>query len=96
MARVTLHRKKQDLSKFLEVFERQYRHYEKITLVMDNLNTHKSGSFYGTFKPQKSRTLLDGFEFIYTPKHCNWLNMAEIELKVLLNQCLNHRIDCII
>lgn len=29
------------------------------------------------------------------PKHGSWLNMAEIELGVLANQCLNRRIpDC--
>jgi hypothetical protein len=31
----------------------------------------------------------DWFEFIYTPKHGSWLNMAEIELHVLNRQCLN-------
>jgi len=36
---------------------------------------------------------VDRFEFIYTPKHGSWLNMAEIELNVLNGQCLNRRID---
>ena len=31
-------------------------------------------------------------EFVYTSKHGSWLNMAEIELNVLIAQCLNHRI----
>ena len=31
----------------------------------------------------------------YTPKHGSWLNMAEIELNVLIGQCLNRRIDSI-
>lgn len=39
------------------------------------------------------RALLDQFEFIYTPKHGSWLNMAKIVLRVLSNQCLNRRID---
>ena len=30
---------------------------------------------------------------LYTPKHGSWLNMAEIELNVLTNKCLNRRID---
>jgi hypothetical protein len=30
---------------------------------------------------------------VYTPKHGNWLNIAEIELNVLMGQCLNRRID---
>jgi hypothetical protein len=37
--------------------------------------------------------LRDRFEFIYTPKHDSWLNMAEIELNVLIRQCLDRRID---
>lgn len=36
---------------------------------------------------------MDRFEFVYTPKHGGWLNMAEIELNVLTGQCLNRRID---
>ena len=35
----------------------------------------------------------DRFEFIHTPKHGSWLNMAEIELNVLSGQCLNRRMD---
>ena len=31
-------------------------------------------------------------EFHYTPVHGSWLNMAEIELSVFSNQCLNRRI----
>jgi len=30
---------------------------------------------------------------VYTPKHGSWLNMAEIELNVLMSQCLNRKID---
>lgn len=31
-------------------------------------------------------------EFHYTPKHGSWLNQAEIELSVLMRQCLDQRI----
>jgi len=37
--------------------------------------------------------LWERFEFVYTPKHGSWLNMAEIELNVLTSQCLDRRID---
>ena len=60
---------------------------------MDNLNTHKPGSLYEVFRPGKAKRLWDRFEFVYTPKHGSWLNMAEIELNVLNGQCLNRRID---
>ena len=36
--------------------------------------------------------LLNRLEFHYTPKHASWLNIAEIELRVLSGQCLNRRI----
>jgi hypothetical protein len=60
---------------------------------MDNLNTHEPGSLYESFPPAKAKALWDRFEFVYTPKHGSWLNMAEIELNVLTGQCLNRRID---
>ena len=93
IVRVTSSRKKQDWARFLEEIARKYRYAEKIMLVMDNLNTHKPGSLYEAFKPKKAKALLDRFEFIHTPKHGSWLNMAEIELRVLSTQCLNRRID---
>ncbi len=64
----------------------------RITLVMDNLNTHNGASLYKTFAPEKARQLLDKLEFVYTPKHGSWLNMAECEFSVLSRQCLNRRI----
>jgi hypothetical protein len=33
--------------------------------------------------------LVERFDFHFTPKHGNWLNMAEIELSVLVRECLN-------
>ncbi|MHB1544314.1 MAG: transposase, partial [Gammaproteobacteria bacterium] len=36
--------------------------------------------------------LWDRFEFVYTPKHGSWLNVAEIELNVMISQCLDRRI----
>lgn len=65
---------------------------ETITIVQDNLNTHKPASLYEAFAPQEARRLLDKIEFVYTPRHGSWLNMAEIELSVLSKQCLNQRI----
>jgi hypothetical protein len=38
------------------------RRAEKITLVMDNLNTHNAGSFYEKFPPDKAKALMDKFE----------------------------------
>jgi hypothetical protein len=90
---VTESKTKKDWACFLEEIATQYESAEKITLVMDNLNTHTPGSFYEIFLPDKAKALWDKFEFVYTPKHGSWLNMAEIELNVLTGQCLNRRID---
>jgi len=93
MVRVRERRTKQDWAYFIEELAGQYESAEKITLVMDNLNTHVPGSLYETFAPDKARALWNRFEFVYTPKHGSWLNMAEIELNVLTRQCLSRRLD---
>jgi hypothetical protein len=65
---------------------------KRITLVMDNLNTHTGASLYKAFPPNEARRLMDKLEFHYTPKHGSWLNMAEIELSILSRQCLDRRL----
>ena len=91
--RITERKTKRDWASFLEEIAGQYRRAQKITLVMDNLNTHGPGALYETFAPAAAKALWDRFEFVYTPKHGSWLNMAEIELNVLIRQCLDRRID---
>ena len=78
---------------FIEELAARCEYAERITLVMDNLNTHNAGSLYEKFPPNKAKALWDRFEFVYTPKHGCWLNMAEIELNVLISQSPNRRID---
>jgi len=75
-----------------ELLDVHYPNAEKVVLVMDNLNTHKGASLYEKFPPAEARRLLNCLEFHYTPKHASWLNIAEIELRVLSGQCLNRRI----
>ena len=69
-----------------------YPDAKRITLVMDNLNTHTGASLYKAFAPEMARALLDKLEFVYTPKHGSWLNMAECEFSVLSRQCLARRL----
>lgn len=90
---ITERKTKRDWAVFLEQIAAHYCNADKITLVMDNLNTHEPGALYEAFPPEKAKALWDRFEFVYTPKHGSWLNMAEIELNVLTGQCLNRRID---
>jgi len=75
-----------------ELLDVHYPDANKVVLVMDNLNTHSGSSLYETFKPAEARRLLDRLEIHYTPKHGSWLNIAEIELRILIDQCLNRRI----
>lgn len=53
----------------------------------------KQERLYEVYKPKEAKRIWDRFEFVYTPKHGSWLNMAEIELNVLTRQCLSRRID---
>lgn len=72
-----------------------YPHAERITLVLDHLNTHVGASLYKVFAPAEARRLLDKLDLQYTPTHGSWLNMAEIEFSVFSRQCLTGRIgDC--
>ena len=91
--KITERKTRVDWALFIEEIAEEYPDAEKITLVMDNYDTHKAGAFYETFTPEKAKKLWDRFEFIFTSKHGSWLNMAEIELNVLMGQCLNRRID---
>lgn len=91
---VTETKTKKDWAMFIKtIADQQYPKAKKITLVLDNFITHTTGSFYETFEPEEAKRLADRFEFIYTPKHGSWLNMAEIELHVLNGQCLNRHIN---
>jgi hypothetical protein len=65
---------------------------DKVVLVLDNLNTHGPASLYEAFQPAEAKRILNRLEFHYTPKHGSWLNMVEIEIGVLLEQCLADRI----
>ena len=75
-----------------ELLDNHYPNVKKVVLIMDNLNTHTGASLYETFAPNEARRLLERLEIHYTPKHGSWLNIAEIELRVLSGQCLNRRI----
>jgi hypothetical protein len=76
----------------VELLGRDYPNARKVILVCDNLNTHKFGSLYEAFAPDRARALVDRIEMHYTPKHGSWLNIAEIELSVFTKQCLDRRI----
>jgi len=91
--KVTDHRTKVDWAQALkELVDEHFPKVKKITLVMDNLNTHSPSSLYEAFCPDEAKRILNRLDIHYTPKHGSWLNMAEIELSVLGRQCLSRRI----
>lgn len=92
LTKVTERRTKIDWAHFIADIAAHYPKAQRITLVMDNLNTHTPASLYEAFAPDKAKALWDRFEFIHTPKHGSWLNMAEIEINVMVKQCLSRRI----
>ena len=93
LAKVTERQAKLDWAVFLQDIAASYLDAEHITLVMDNLSTHTPGSLYEAFTPEMAKALWDRFEFVCTPKHGSWLNMTEIEINVMVSQCLDRRID---
>ncbi len=78
-------------SEVAHLLDTRYADVDKVTLVMDNLNTHTKGAFYKTFPPKQARSYVKRIEFCYTPTHGSWLNVAECELSCLTSQCLKDR-----
>jgi hypothetical protein len=91
--KITPHRTKQDFAYCMQDLANiHFIEAEKIRVVLDNLNTHTPAAFYETFPAQQARQLARKFEFHYTPTHSSWLNMAEVEISVLYEQCLDRRL----
>lgn len=77
-----------DFAAFLKSVAAQYSSAEKITLVMDNLSTHKEKHLIDLFGETEGQKLWSRFEAHYTPKHASWLNQAEIAIGMYSRQCL--------
>jgi hypothetical protein len=90
---VTRRRTKLDFAQQMkELVDVHYPQAHQVTLVMDNLNTHRLSCLYEAFAPAEARRIIEKIEVVHTPKHGSWLNMAECELSVLEKQCLGRRI----
>lgn len=74
------------------IVEEWYVDAVQITLVEDNLSAHRKAALYEIFEPQRARAILKKLEFVFTPRHGSWLNVAEIELSVLTRQGLTGRV----
>jgi hypothetical protein len=87
------HRTKRDWAEEIEqLVMHDFASAKKVTIVLDNLNTHTKGALYTRFLPEYCREITRRCEFINTPVHGSWLNIAECELSVLTKQCLCGRI----
>ena len=73
------------------MLDTRYSTCKVVTLVCDNLNTHTMGAFYEAFTAEKAREYVRKINFVYTPKHGSWLNVAECELSCMTSQCLAGR-----
>ena len=92
-AKATPNKKAEDFALCMkELVDEHYPNAETIHVVMDNYSTHKAGSLYKAFTPEEALRLLRRLEFHYTPKHASWLNMVEIEIGNMNQQCLDRRI----
>ena len=76
-----------------QIAEKLYGEAERITLVQDNLSAHRKAALYEVFDAGRARSILRRIEFVYTPRHGSWLNMAEIELSVLKRVALKQRME---
>lgn len=72
-----------------DLLDNEYKDCLRMTLVEDNLSAHRPAAFYEVYTPEVARRYLDRIEFVFTPKHGSWLDMAEIELSVLERDCAN-------
>jgi len=92
-AKVTDRRTCRDFAECMrDLVDVHYPVAERVRVVLDNLSTHTPAALYESFDPPEARRILRRLEFHYTPKHASWLNMVEIEIGVMVSQCLDRRI----
>lgn len=90
---VTKRRTKQDFAYAMRyLVDELYPDAVCIDVVLDNLNTHHYHSLVEFFGKQEADRIMTRLSFHYTPPHGSWLNMAEIEIGIMTEQCLKRRI----
>lgn len=63
-----------------------------IDVVRDNLNTHHYHALVECFGKAEEDWVMSRLCFHFTPAHASWLNMAEIEIGVMVEQYLDQRL----
>lgn len=89
--KVTRRRTNIDFAKFMKELVLFHPHAIKLRIPIDNLSTHSQKAFYDTFEKEEAEKILSKIEFHYTPTHASWLNVAEIEIGIMDNQCTGGR-----
>ncbi len=89
---VTERRGNAEFTAQIQALELRYPAATRIRLVLDQLSTHSPAALYQHLSATEARRLTQRFEWIYTPKHASWLNIAEMEWAVLQRQCLGQRL----
>lgn len=92
IAEVCEQRRKREFALHFQKVAAHYPDAERITVILDNLNTHEKSAFYEVFPAEEAFRLSQRFEFVHTPKSASWLNMIEIEFSAISRLCLNRRI----
>jgi hypothetical protein len=80
------------LCRCARLVDEHYPEADRIRVVLDNLSAHSAAALYQAFDPAEARRILSRLEFHFTPKHASWLNIVEIEIGVMVKQCLDRRI----
>ncbi len=92
-AKATEHKGNIDFAQCMrELVDVHYPNAEVIRVVLDNLNTHRPAALYKSFPAEEACRILRRLEFHYTPTHASWLNLVEIEIGNMNQQCLDRRI----
>jgi hypothetical protein len=90
--KTTKTRTKADFAQYWDEMEAiHFSHYQRIDVVLDNLNTHEASSFYEHLRVERADELRRKIRFIYTPKKGSWLNVSEMEFAAFSKQCLAGR-----
>jgi hypothetical protein len=89
--KVTRQRTNIDFTYLMRELVFSYPYAQKLKIVIDNLSTHSNKAFHDTFEKEEANRILSKLEFHYTPKHASWLNVAEIEIGVMDNECTDRR-----
>lgn len=91
---VDIRRKKKDedfARQLVYLARKAYPKAKKITLVLDNLSTHRVETLWKIMPPSEALEIAKRFELVFTPPHGSWLNMAELELSVMVRQSLGKK-----